>query len=491
MPRKLLALSVSAFVVFLSPPLFSHPIAWADENNSTLTLDPTGQPVAVVSFSEAPQPVESLPQDSLAGLSNTTDFQLEDGGIVEVVRGSEDDTEVSLESHTYNDAFYGNSNNYWFEQANAKEAHHLSLGTDVPVAVLDTGFDFNHEDRPLLWSNPGEVLDGIDNDGNGYVDDINGWDFYNRDNNPADDHGHGTAVSGVIGAAANNFLGVVGIAPQSRIIPIKVLNFQGSGFVSDVIKAIRYAADLGAKVINMSLGVFKNFLSKSLQNAFKDAVSYAKSKGTVTVAAAGNSNANVTNTYPAAIADLAVGAIDSNKNRASFSNYGNLLDLVAAGVSLLMPRATGTSFGSSCVSNSKYSCASGTSFSSPIVAGVVALLRAYDSSLTVDQIYKRLTGTAVDLGTPGFDKYYGYGLVDAYKALTLSSSSASAVQTEEVSASNRGSGNAFGVFKKSLEEIAHLPRLSPSPLPMGNWYFIRPLSTGYRSGRTRKKDLEV
>ena len=449
------------FAFFLTPP-----VSFAA---TEVTLDPLGQPMPAVSVAEAPASVEPAPAGTPAGNSDVSDFLMDNGGL-EIVRGSAEDAEVSLAALSYNDALYSSPNNYWFEQADAKLAQDVSAGAGVLVAEIDTGISA-HEDGALLWSNPGEILDGIDNDGNGYIDDTNGWDFFNGDRDPSDDNGHGTFVSGIIGAAANNLLGIVGIAPKSQIVPIKVLNSQGSGYVTDVIKGIRYAADLGAKVINMSLGVFKNYLSQSLQQSFIDAMNYAKSKGAVTVAAAGNDNMDLSKFYPAAIATLAAGAVDSALKRASWSNYGTGLDLVAAGVNVLSLRAAGTNFGSSCVSNPKYACASGTSFSSPIVAAVVALLRASEPLLTVDQIYKRLTSTARDLGTKGFDKYYGYGLVDAYKALTTVTGASS----NALSPSETGSGSGKipeakqNAFFPDFPELGRLPGVSPRLLTHYQW----------------------
>ncbi len=392
-------------------------------------VDPTGQFIPTIPIPTAPEekPEVEASAPNAESLPNVTQFMME-GGI-----SPAEDEEVSIES---NDLFYSTSGSWgqsyadlwWLKRVRADQAWSISRGTDVPVAVIDTGLDFNHPDiASNVWSNPAELngISGFDDDGNGFVDDVHGWDYYNWDNDPRDDHGHGTAVAGVIGAAVDNTLGIAGIAPEAKIIPIKVLNSQGSGYVSHVISAIRYAADLGAKVINLSLGVMKNFLSKSLQNSFQSAVAYAKNKGTVVVAAAGNENNRVENSYPAGIKDvIAVGAIEPvTDKRAYFSNFGKLLDFVAPGVDILSLRAGGTSFGASSVLDPNYSRASGTSFSSPIVAGIVALIRSKFPTFNFDQIYTQLRNSATDLGAAGFDNYYGYGLVDAVKALAVSSTS--------------------------------------------------------------------
>lgn len=452
---KIVHLILSFFLLFLPVVPPSSILLYAAE----ATLDPAGQLVptvpAVINEQKAQVEVSAEPQaDSLA---NVSDFLME-GGL-----SPADDEEVFIES---NDPFYSTSGSWgqayddlwWLKRVRADQAWSISRGTDVPVAVIDTGVDFNHPDLASnIWSNLAELggTAGVDDDHNGFIDDVHGWDYYNWDNDPRDDHGHGTAVSGVIAAVADNALGIAGIAPESKIIPIKVLNAQGSGFVSHVISAIRYAADLGAKVINMSLGVFKNFLSKSWQISFESAVSYARSRGAVVVAAAGNEGSRVENSYPAGIKDvIAVGAIEPlTDRRAYFSNFGKLLDFVAPGVDILSLRAGGTSFGSSSVVDPAYSRASGTSFSSPIVAGVVALIRSRFPLLNLDQIYQRLRNSAVDLGSRGFDQYYGYGLVDALGALTVSTVSSinSTKSTSTSYSSFLNFGYAFGRTTRPAE----------------------------------------
>ncbi len=462
---KIIILILNFFLIFqpaIPPPSIA---LYAAE----VTLNPTGQLVPTVPAvtDENTAEVKAVAQPHAESLPNVTDFIME-GGISRA-----DDEEVFIES---NDPFYSSSGSWgqsyddlwWLKRVRADQAWSISRGTDVPVAVIDTGFDFNHPDLASnLWSNLAELngTPGIDDDHNGFIDDIHGWDFYNQDNDPRDDHGHGTAVSGVIAAVADNTLGIAGIAPESKIIPIKVLNSQGSGFVSHVISAIRYAADLGAKVINMSLGVLKNFLSKSLQTSFQNAVSYAKSKGSVLVAAAGNENSRVENSYPAGIKDvIAVGAIEPvTDQRAYFSNFGKLLDFVAPGVDILSLRATGTSFGSSSVVDPAYSRASGTSFSSPIVAGVVALIRSKFPLLNFDNIYQRLRSSAVDLGAGGFDNFYGYGLVDALGALTVSSVS-SINSTKQISIGSASVLNLGYSFSRATRGAEFNPDI-PDPMP--------------------------
>ena len=183
-------------------------------------------------------------------------------------------TSALTSSTSPNDYFYSTGDLGWLDQVGAVQAWNTTRGAGATVAVVDTGIDFNHPDiMGNIWVNSAEAngLPGVDDDGNGFVDDIHGWDFVNQDNLPMDDNGHGTFISGIIGAVADNMRGIVGIAPESKIIPVKALDASGSGLVSNVISGIRYAADLGASVINLSLSVLRSFLPKSLQTAFQNA----------------------------------------------------------------------------------------------------------------------------------------------------------------------------------------------------------------------------
>src|SRR3989338_3200623 len=150
---------------------------------------------------------------------------------------------------------------------NAEEAWAFNQGDGIVAAIIDTGLDFLHPDiQSNIWLNTDEVAgNGIDDDGNGRIDDYRGWDFYYNDNNPTDDHGHGTHVAGIVAAAQNNSQGIAGVAPQSKIMALKVLDSFGGGIISTVLSAInlaiRYAADQGADLINMSLGLSPSFFN--------------------------------------------------------------------------------------------------------------------------------------------------------------------------------------------------------------------------------------
>ncbi len=254
-------------------------------------------------------------------------------------------------------------------------------GQDVIVAVIDTGVDYTHPDLDdNIWTNPGEIYDGIDNDGNGFVDDVLGWDFVNWDNNPMDDTGHGTHVAGTI-AAENNGFGITGVAYNAKIMSIKVLGSNG-GTYNDVAAGIFYAVNNGARVINLSLG---GAFSSRIVTA---AVRYATENGVVVVMASGNEGRSQPS-FPANLASnwgIAVGAVDSSNRLARFSNRAgvNPLDFVIApGVRIW-----------STTPNATYSAYSGTSMATPHVAGVAALMLSANPFLTSGEVETILVQTA-------------------------------------------------------------------------------------------------
>lgn len=272
----------------------------------------------------------------------------------------------------------------------SEQANDLSQGQNVVVAVADTGVDYNHPDLAAnIYTNPGEIANnGIDDDNNGKIDDIRGWDFVNNDNNPMDDHYHGTHCAGTIGMVANNGVGSAGVAPQVKILPLKVLAYNGSGSYSGIASAIYYFADLMVKlgksssVISMSLGGPGPVTSLDL------ALQYAEARGVVSVSAAGNSSSNndVTSNYPSNsdYNTVAVAATTSSGTRASFSSYGaTKVDVAAPG-----------SYIYSTYPNNSYNSISGTSMATPHVAGVVALYLALAPNSTPSQIRTKIISTA-------------------------------------------------------------------------------------------------
>ncbi|MDE0396236.1 MAG: S8 family serine peptidase [Candidatus Poribacteria bacterium] len=286
---------------------------------------------------------------------------------------------------------------------------------EVTVAVVDGGVDMQHpEFRSQLWRNVGEVPgNGVDDDGNGYVDDLNGWDFSDaptlprngdsrvRDNEPEDERGHGTQVSGIIGAAANNGIGIAGIAWRCRLMPLRADFKYGSGGYlqnDDVAAAIVYAADNGAQVINMSWG--------DTVNAFiiEDAVAYAYARGCVMVAAAGNKG-TVGSWYPAGLKTvISVAWLTKERQLNGDSNFGATIDIAAPGDEILSTDLNGA-----------YLHVSGTSIAAAHVSGVAALVKAANPDYTNAEVQETLIRTADPLF---ISNLVGAGSLNAYTALT-------------------------------------------------------------------------
>jgi len=276
----------------------------------------------------------------------------------------------------------------------------------VIVAVLDSGSDHTHPDLSgNIWTNPGEIAgNGLDDDGNGKIDDTMGWDFDGNDNDPNGSFFHGTAVASVIGAVGNNGIQTVGLAGGAvdgqgvSIMPCNVGSFGPIGAVLD--DAIIYAADNGARVITMSLTVPSS-------QAIIDAIDYAwNTKGVFIDNAAGNSFGGAVS-FPANVADVvAVASTDHNDNRSGFGAVGPEVEISAPGTAILML----TLGGGTTVSD-------GTSFASPHVAALAGLLFSANPALTNDQVRAVLRNTADDVATPGYDEGTGDGRINAAAAL--------------------------------------------------------------------------
>lgn len=275
---------------------------------------------------------------------------------------------------------------------NAPSAWDLSTGSnDVVVAIIDTGIDYNHQDLSQnIWVNPFEIAgNGIDDDNNGYVDDIHGISAVNNSGNPMDDNSHGTHVAGTIGAAANNAKGVAGINWNVKMMGLKFLDANGSGSLSNAITTIEYMTDMKQKGVNIVVSNNSwggGGYSQALFNAIQDSIN----AGIVFAAAAGNSanDNDASASYPASYdidGVVSVAAIDSDHNLASFSNYGLFsVDIAAPGVSIL-----------STTPGNQYASFSGTSMATPHVAGSIALLAGYNSGLDKNSLITRLYETAV------------------------------------------------------------------------------------------------
>jgi subtilisin family serine protease len=304
--------------------------------------------------------------------------------------------------------------------------HAASATHPVVVAVIDSGLDYFHPDlhRDTVWRNPGEVPNGRDDDGNGYVDDLIGWNFVQHTNNPWDDAGHGTHVAGIIGAATGNGEGIAGIHPRVRIMPLKVLDAAGRGRTSRLAEAIEYAMRHGARIINLSLG------GEGISRTERLAVDYAHQKGLLVVVAAGNIGGDTAGYGPAGVPSaLTVAATDVEDRAVPFSNRGQAVKIAAPGVDVLSLRARRTDFNlysddpeyrprAGIVGpRARYYRASGTSFAAPFVTGVAALLLARNPGLTNVQVERMLLMSADDVAVPGWDQLTGAGRLNAVKAL--------------------------------------------------------------------------
>lgn len=334
---------------------------------------------------------------------------------------------------TPNDPFY--SGQWHTTKISAPAAWDMTIGSGgVTVAVIDTGYYLDHEDLINRWavnsgeSGGGKETNAIDDDGNGKIDDWRGWDFvgtapfFTPDNNPnTASINHGTEVAGLIGAETNNSKGVAGVDWSARLLPLRVLDDDGSGWTEDVAAAMAYARSLGVKVINLSLG------STEPDPLLEAEINAAINAGITVVAAAGNcgnpatyGTTNCDNVgqivYPANYPSvIAVGATDINDTRAGFSSYGANLDVMAPGSGAIRAPI---------VNNGYSTTLSGTSFASPIVAGVATLIKARFPDFTPSQVSSALVNYADKVGAMAGQNrtdQYGYGRINAYISLLRSS----------------------------------------------------------------------
>ncbi|WP_096201136.1 S8 family peptidase [Bacillus sp. FJAT-45350] len=266
-------------------------------------------------------------------------------------------------------------------QISAEEGWNLTEGAeDVIIAVLDTGVDPDHQDLS------GKLLPG--------------YNAFDGTSNSYDEHGHGTHVAGIAAAITNNVTGIAGVSWHNFILPIKVLDEDGQGTSFEVARGIRWATDNGAKVINMSLGDYYNSF------ILHDAIRYAHKNDVVLIAASGNDNVN-TPMYPSDYPEvLTVAAVDHNRERAFFSNFGPHIDVAAPGEHI-----------PSTFPDNNYVIMSGTSMAAPHVAGLAGLIRSLNPNLTKAEVHNLIRETSLDLGPTGHDQYYGFGEIDVARAL--------------------------------------------------------------------------
>ena len=413
-----------------------------------LTGNKTERNTYVLSFGE-----EHNVQD-LIDLYQSTDlfeyvepnFIGEGAGKQGMMQTTPDDTHFSRQYGLHNDGSFTLSPAVVDADIDMDLAWDIEQGSpDVVVAILDSGLKMDHpEFEGRIWENLEETINGIDDDNNGLIDDVGGWDFVNDDNDPTDDHGHGTNVTGILGANGNNNLGYAGVDWNSKLMICKVINENNFGFYSWWIDAIYYAVNNGANVINMSLG------GSSISLAMREAVDYAFDNGVTIVASMMNEDNNVV-FYPAAYQNtIAVGSTDPNDERsspffwdsASGSCFGGHIDVVAPGNFM---------YGLSYTSNTNYnSYWGGTSQATPLVAGLCALLLSQDYGRSPSDIRTIIRETAEDQvgdlseDTFGFDIFYGYGRVNAYDAL---------LQGDMTNNSNLGDEVNLNVFPNPASDV--------------------------------------
>lgn len=274
----------------------------------------------------------------------------------------------------------------------------------------------------IAYENYGSFTQAPDLAQTGFAD---GWDFINNDSHPDDDNGHGTHVAGTIAQSSNNGYGCAGIAPDARLMPVKVTSADGTGPTSALMDGIRFAADKGARVINISLG------TPTMSEGLRDAVKYAQDKGVLIVAAAGN-DGTATPVYPAAFPGvISVGATRFDGQVAFYSNYGPTLSVVAPGGDPNVDQNNDgfvdgilqQTFSSDRPGQFGFYFKAGTSQAAPHVTGVAALVLSIHPEFTPAQVTDAIEKTATDLGPPGRDDHYGYGLVNAAAAVNFGSTS--------------------------------------------------------------------
>lgn len=284
------------------------------------------------------------------------------------------------------------------------------------VAVIDSGLDLTHPDGPeFLWTNAKEVPDnGKDDDNNGYVDDVCGWNFLDENNDLTDRKGHGTFVAGIIAARTNNGLAIAGVDPGAQVMALKVVNENGKADSLNIYRALRYAADHGARVINISLA------GLGVSKLEKAGIEYAHAKGCVIVIAAGNHSRDVSDYGPAALRRaIVVSAFDPQGRKMWFSNIGANVGLTAPGKAIFSLYSRDSEWtGPAYKKDDLCYAQDGTSFSAPFVSGVAALLWARDPALTNIDIEDILYQSSRDVESEGWDQYAGAGLLDAFAALS-------------------------------------------------------------------------
>jgi len=326
---------------------------------------------------------------------------------------------------------------------------------NVLVAVIDSGLDIEHPDAPqYVWTNAKEIPDNkMDDDKNGYVDDIHGWNFFDENNDLRDFKGHGSIVAGIIAAKSNNALGIAGINPGAEIMVLKVTDKKGQTNSLNIYRAIHYAVNHGARVMNISLG------AKGVSQLEQLAVNYARSRGVFVAVAIGNDGEHVSQYGPAmAKGVVAVGALDYQGTRSTVSNWGPNIALLAPGEGIYSLQSKDAEWdGPAAIKDRRFTKASGTSFSTPMVAATAALLLAKNPQLTNSQLEDIILSTAVDMKEKGWDGLTGAGILDAAAALRVDTGSILNVGLSELRVNRVDkkvqSVDVFGTVKGNLQEF--------------------------------------
>jgi subtilisin family serine protease len=435
------------------------------------SIDTLNEQYGVTSLEKVFETAERPVTEEISDLSNIYIFELpKDADILSIAEVYQKDPNVEYAEPNYiaqicvtpNDPYY--SQQWAHQNMQSEQAWDIETGDPgVAIAIIDTGVDWGHPDLAAnIWNNTDEIPgNGIDDDNNGYIDDVRGWDFVNSDGDPIDDNGHGTHCSGIAAAETDNGVGVAGVCWNCAIMPLKGLNMYGSGGSSDLAIGIQYAADNDANVISMSWG------SYGYSNLIKDVMDYAYVQGVVLVGAAGNDN-TISKFYPASYDNvIAVSATDSNEDKASFSNYGSWIDVAAPGVSIYSTMPTyqvylNTQYGIP----QNYADLSGTSMSCPFVAGLAGLILS-KTNFSQEEVRTILRSTTDNISP---NKYIGIGRINAYNAILRSSTPIANLNSSLDDATVGGTINITGIAKGSTfmnYSVCHGEGVYPS-----NWTAI-------------------
>lgn len=359
-----------------------------------------------------------------------------DEGAVLQLKSLDENIEYIQKAATYQIDFVPNdslvSQQWALSKIQAFNAWDKTQGADsVLIGVIDTGIDYLHPDlQNKIFYNPGEMgldnlgndkrFNGIDDDGNGFIDDYMGWDFTDRvgfpfdstggdyldwDNDPMDEQGHGTYISGIAGAQVNNSIGIAGAAPNIKLVNLRAFDPGGYGEEDDVAAAILYAVQMGVKVLNMSFGDY------SFSYVLRDVVQFAYSRNLVLVGSSGNRN-SANPHYPSGYSEvICVGNSTQDDFRAGNSNYGSTLDLMAPGTQIFTTAR-----------NNNYASISGTSAATPHVAAAAALILSL-GNFSNEEVKQILKSTSDDIGEPGWDIFTGAGRLNMFRAVTVTAPS--------------------------------------------------------------------